>query len=323
MEHEPKPLVTSDSFAALANLFMSPANPKWGLPPPKGYSESTKKTWGHALRFLARPNCLGRVSRFKLKPSLVQACMDGIADKPGKQEACMAALRAVEKWAIVRDLLPLGGVTRGVEISTSDAGHLPWTEAQLELAERHADPRLSQAVTLAANTGQRGSDLVRMGWTDLEVYEGIQGINVVQKKTKRRVWIPITAELAAAMATWERRPGPFLMKRPGEPWTRDRLTQAWAYERDHNPNLEELRVERLDLEDGVDIGKDRGLVLHGLRGFSCVRLRRTGASESQIADMVGMSIEMVANYCRFAAQRDNAVAAVLHLKNAAPKRIRG
>ena len=37
-------------------------------------------------------------------------------------------------------------------------------------------------MTLAANTGQRGSDLVRMGPTDIETYQGIDGINVTQLK---------------------------------------------------------------------------------------------------------------------------------------------
>jgi integrase len=55
-------------------------------------------------------------------------------------------------------------------------------------------------VTLAANTGQRGSDLVRMRWTDIEEYEGRPGINVTQRKTGLVIWIPMTQELMAASA---------------------------------------------------------------------------------------------------------------------------
>jgi hypothetical protein len=54
--------------------------------------------------------------------------------------------------------------------------------------------------------------------------------------------------------------------------------------------------------------------MHGLRGTACVRLRRSGATIPQIADMVGMSVQMVARYCRFSIQKENAVAAVIHLE---------
>ena len=75
------------------------------------------------------------------------------------------------------------------------------------LAETRARSELARVVTLAANTGQRGSDLVKMRWTDIEVYNGLTGINVTQKKTGRQIWVPITQELSAAMAGWERQTG--------------------------------------------------------------------------------------------------------------------
>ena len=55
------------------------------------------------------------------------------------------------------------------------------------------------------------------------------------------------------------------------------------------------------------------LVIHGLRATAVVRLRRAGAKIPQIADMVGMSEDMVAHYCRFSKQRENASAAIIHL----------
>jgi len=160
---------------------------------------------------------------------------------------------------------------------------------------------LARAITLAANTGQRGSDLIRMCPTDLEVYNGLDGINVTQRKTGVQVWVPITSPLATAMATWERRPGPYLTRSDGSAWPyRSALTHAWSYELETNLTLAPLRT--------------RGLVLHGLRGTACVRLRRAGASTVQISDMVGMSEPMVARYCRFSLQKENASAAVYHLE---------
>jgi len=297
--------VTEDCFAALVRLFMSPANPKWGNPPPLGYSDATKDSWGRELRFAARPDCLGALSLQEIRPSLVQAFFDGLADRPGKQASALAALRQLEKWAIVRELLPRQ-ITLGVEIGHSDDGHIPWTDEQVAIGERAARSDIARAITLGANAGQRGSDLIRMCPTDHEVFKGVEGINVTQKKTRRQVWVPITSPLASAIATWERKPGPYLTRPSGAPWTRKALTNAWAYERDNNPALASHKAA--------------GLVMHGLRGTACVRLRRAGATVPQIADMVGMSEEMVARYCRFSIQKENAVAAVIHLEETIRKR---
>jgi integrase len=305
--------VTEGRFAALVRLFMSPANPKWA----REYSESTKETWGRELLFMSRPNCLGALTVGEIRPSLVQAYFDGIADRPGKSAAGLAALKQLEKWAVVRDLLPRP-ITTGVEVTRSDDGHLPWTDEQVTLAETKARPDLARVIVLAANTGQRGSDLVRLGPTDIETYNGLDGINVIQQKTKRRVWVPITAPLAAAMQTWERRPGPFLAMPGGRPWAAHALTQAWAYQRDTNPDLAPLGAAAVAGQPT----NDAGLVLHGLRGTACVRLKRAGANVQQIADCVGMSNEMVERYCRLSVQKENAVAAVYHLERTLRERSR-
>jgi len=267
--------ITEECFAAVICAFL--ASPRF-----HDYSSATQEVWGRELRLAERPDTLGAISVNILRPALVQAFMDGMADRPGKQAAALAALRQVERWAIVRDLLPQP-ITMGVEVAKSHEGHHPWSDEQVALAEAHARPELARVITLGANIGQRGSDLVKMRWSDLEDYNGRTGINVVQKKTGREIWVPITQALETVMATWERRPGFILLRPTGIPWTRKALTWAWIVERHSNPALAPLA----------------GLVLHGLRATACVRLQRAGATTRQIAAMVGMSEQMVGRYCRF------------------------
>lgn len=264
------------------------------------WAASTKEVWARYLNLAARPNCLGAVQIADLRPALVQAFVDGLSGKPGVQQMSLSALRVLEKWAIVRDIL-CRPITLGVETEDSDGGHMPWNQQQVELAEKYARADFARMVTLGANTGQRGSDLVRMGWSDIESHKGERGICVTQQKTGRHVFVPITDKLSDAMRTWEKRPGPFLFKCEGEGfWTRKQLGAAWKRHRKTNRNLEEL--DRADL------------TIHGLRAHACVELLRGGANTRQIADMVGMSEPMVKNYTRFSDQRDNAIAAV-HLLN--------
>lgn len=283
--------ITGDVFASVIRDFLQ-SEKFLKLAP------STQVSYRYNLMLAQHPDTLGAVPIEEMRPALVQAFLDGYAERLGQQRCAQTALKSLEKWALVRDRLPFP-ITLGTEAIGSTGGHVPWTDDHVALAELHAKPHLARAVTLAANTGQRGSDLVRMGPTDLETYEGRPGINVIQTKTGHRIWIPMTQELMAVVGSWERRPGPFLLKEDGQPMTRPQLSDQWLRERDTNPALGPHR----ELE----------LSMHGLRATAVVRLRRAGATALQIGDMVGMSEQMVNRYCRFSVQRENALAAVVYL----------
>jgi integrase len=188
----------------------------------------------------------------------------------------------------VRDLLPYP-ITTGTEAPGGTGGYGPWDDEQVKLAERTLKPYLARVITLGANTGQRGSDLVKMRWSDIEEYEGRPGINVTQKKTGLVIWVPFTQEFIKAIATWERRPTFILLKEDDTPWTREQLSDHWLRARDTKPALAPLKEAAV------------------------VRLRRSGATTGQIASMVGMSEVMVNRYCRKSVQRENALAAVHYL----------
>jgi integrase len=262
------------------------------LDSPKFLELAASTRYGYRHGLLMAQQVLGPIAIDVIRPALVQLFLDELSHQPGTQTNTRVALKALERWSVVRDLCPYPFMT-GTEATKPSGGHKPWSEAQIECASAHARPEVARAIVLAANTGQRGSDLIKMRWTDIERHEGRPGINVVQRKTELQLWIPMTAHLQAAMQTWERRPGPILLNK-GQPWTRPELTMAWTYERDTNPELAPCA----------------GMVIHGLRASACVRLRRLGATESQISDMVGLSIPMVARYCRHSVQRENATAAV-------------
>jgi integrase len=292
--------LTPDCFAAVIRKFMASA--KFTQ-----LARATQSNYGHVFRLAERPDVLGAVSVDEMRPSLVQGFLDGFSDRLAMQKVAQTAIKSMEKWAIVRDLLPYP-ITTGTEAPGGDGGNEPWSDEQVELAERHARPDLARMVTLAANTGQRGSDLVKMRWTDIEEHEGRTGINVVQRKTGLVIWIPMTQELMAAVRGWERRPGFMILKPDGQPFSRPDLSNHWYRHRDTNPALAPLA--------------EIGLSMHGLRATAVVRLRRAGASTGQIADMVGMSEPMVNRYCRFSKQRENALAAVHYLDGTARERNR-
>lgn len=293
--------ITPGTFASVIRQFMLSADFT-------GLAKSTRATYGDVLTLAERPELLGSLSVEVIRPALVQAFLDGLASTPGRQKIARTALKSLEAWALVRDLLPFPIMT-GTYTVPSDGGHEPWTLEQVRLAEAHARQDLAHVVTLAVHTGQRGSDIVRMRWSDIVEQDEHPGISVVQQKTGRRLWVPFTAELAAAITTWERRPPFFLILKPdGQPYTREHLSWHWNSERDSNEALQPI--------------KDAGLVLHGLRATAVVRARKAGATPLQIASMYGMSEPMVARYSRLADQTEMALAAVHHLDRTAIERAR-
>src|SRR5665213_579508 len=193
--------IVPGSFAHVIRQFMvSPAF--------TGKAESTRRNWGNALRLAEEEGGLGGCSVQVVRPAIIQGFLDALAEYPGKQAVSRTALKALEKFAVVRDLVPMPFMT-GTSVVGSDGGHEPWPDQCVDLAERHARSDLARAVTLALNTGQRGSDTVRMSPTDIEekicpttgIYR--RGINVIQQKTGRRLWVPfIYSEFQAILSTW-------------------------------------------------------------------------------------------------------------------------
>jgi integrase len=292
--------IGSQTFAAVIRAFLISAKFQ-------GLAHSTQVHYRHLLLLAERPDTLGAIPVEEMRPALVQAFLDGLSDKPAQQKCAQTAIKSLERWAIVRDLLPRP-ISTGTEAPGGTGGHVPWTDEQVGLAEQCARPHLARVITLAANTGQRGSDLVKMRWSDIEEVGGRSGINVKQVKTGLELWVPFTAALQTTLATWERRPGFILLKEDGHPFTRQQLSDQWLRERDTKAPLAPL--------------KEAGLVMHGLRGTAVVRLRRAGATIPQISDMVGMSAQMVTRYCRYSVQRENALAAVHILDRTTVERLR-
>jgi integrase len=256
----------------------------------------TQYNYRRLLDIARRPDVLGDVRVDRLRPALVQAFLDGLSSTPGTAKNAKVALNAVQRWALVRDLVS-HPFTTGTEVAACDGGHVPWSDAQVALAVQHARPHLARAIMLGAQTGQRRSDLVKMRWADLEKVNGRLGINVVQQKTGLDLWIPFTQDFEREIMTWgPPRPAPILLKRNGQPFKAHELSDQWRFERNTNPALAPL--------------KEAGLDLHGLRSTAVVRLRRAGATTGQIKDMVGMSEQMVNRYCRKSVQRENAMAAI-------------
>ena len=254
--------------------------------------------WAHAT--------LGKFSatdpKDGIRPKLVQEAIDTLADRPGQQSNARALLTALDTWAEPREML-VRSITRGVKVLGSEGGHTPWSDAQAAHGEQNAPWPFNRAIPLMAHLGQRGSDIVRMRFTDIEEHRhpitgtSYPGINLTTKKVGLKLWVPFTEPLIELVREWKReaRPPWYLLAQPnGQPYQRTYLSWHWW-------------TERKQLEPLVD------MVLHGLRGTCVVRYRKAGATIPEICATIGMSPPMVERYCRFADRVDLAIAAVHRL----------
>ncbi|MBZ0127970.1 MAG: integrase [Rhodobacteraceae bacterium] len=243
-------------------------------------SEGTKSQYRRNLKPIRK--AWGDLPARELRPKHVDALIRKIGlEKPGAANNALDALKAMVAWANGPVDLLSHDPTHGVKRFEEGKGHLPWTDEQLEYAEKVFTGALRRFFFLSRYTGQRISDTVRLNPNDQD--DG--GFSLPRKKTGVKPWCPIFPELEAEMATWERRPGPYLLqdegKSKGKPFSTNQMWKAFDRERKKHPILE-------------------GAVPHGLRANAVIRLRVDGYSALQISDMVGMSVEMVEHYCRHA-----------------------
>jgi integrase len=169
-----------------------------------------------------------------------------------------------------------------------------WTDTEIRTFEMKWPPgtRERTAFDLLLSTGQRSSDARAMAWSHVENNR----IHVTQKKTGKKLSIPIHPDLAGTLAA---QPGPrqrfILTNRHGAPYS------AASF---HN----------LLKKAAADAGLPKHCVPHGLRKAAARRLAEAGCSTKQIQAITGHdSLSEVARYTEAAEQEILATAAVERL----------
>jgi integrase len=257
---------------------------------PKKLSEGTQHLYTRSLKIARK--AWGELSARGLRPSHVLEMMRSLAETPGTANNFLSSMRALSGWAVLHNHIDMP-LTKGIQLFEKKGGHQPWTEEQIAIAYEKLTGEVRKGFLLLYNTGQRGSDMVRLGPTMVDdggFDLGWKG----QVKTGVRPWCPILPELSAEISTWEKRPGPYILNSRGTPYTRKIFSKDFDDQRGDIPEL-------------------AGCTLHGLRATAVVRLKRFGLSTTTIADIVGMSLRMVEHYCRFEDKRESGKAALVQI----------
>jgi integrase len=256
-----------------------------------GQATLSASTYDHYRRSLGiAKRAWGTLPVEGVRPAHVKKLMEGMANTPAKANQFLATTKVFSGWAIVSEYITQG-LTQGVKAYTTTGGHRPWSDAQVAVALSKFSGNLRKGFMLYLYSGQRGQDVVKLGPT----YVDDGGFNLGQTKTGVEVWCPIVPELAAEMAAWERRPGPFLLQPNGRPYTRKKFWEEF--------------IEAIE-----DIPELAGVTLHGLRCTAAIRLKQAGLSVPQISDIMGMSMQTISRYVKYAERKSGGKEALIKLE---------
>lgn len=205
------------------------------------------------------------------------------AASPHEANYRLRVLRLLMERAIDYGVLPAGAnPCKGVaEVEYDKREREPWPETKVA-AFRKAYPYGTRERTifeLCLGSGQRIGDVLRMQWQHVE--DG--GIRVRQGKTGKRLWVPLTDHLRAALEAW--------------PVTDLRIVRLSYRQASHAM----LAARKAIGAEAFDI--------HALRYTAAAELLLAGCDDETIAAVTGQSVEMVRHYTRHVRQKARAIKA--------------
>jgi site-specific recombinase XerD len=210
-----------------------------------------------------------------VESSDIYRLMDKMAATPAAVDMLILAGKQMFTWAKKRRYVAANPFLEVDREDWATQQYQPWPEQVLVAGL--ADERLWLAVALLYYTGQRIGDCCKMEWK--HITEGV--LYVKQQKTKKELWVPIHAELAATLARVERTSATILTSPRGGP-AKDPTLRDWI----------------------KDFGKgfELDLVPHGLRKNAVNALLESECSTGEVSSITGQSLKMVELY---AAKRNN------------------
>ncbi len=219
-----------------------------------------------------------------------------VSDKAATPAAANNMLRMVH--LLMRHAVELGwrgdDPTQGVrKMKRKSGGFLTWEEDHIAAFLDHHKPgtRAHLALSLLLYTGQRRSDVVRMGRQ--HVRNGV--LSIVQQKTGQDVHIPLHGRLRAILDALPLDNLSFLVTAQGRPFTPAGFTN-WFRD-----------ITR-------EAGLPDGLSPHGLRKATCRRLAEAGCTPHEIMAISGhKSLTEVTRYTVAAGRKDLAKRAIASL----------
>jgi integrase len=248
----------------------------------KGLADSTKRNWSPWLDRISQYFGELRIVQFdrpeKIRP-IIRRWRNRWADTPRAADYGVQVLSRVLSYAVD----PLGKITsnpcEGIkQLYSANRSEIIWTDSDIADLKKFSVVEIADAVDLAACTGLRLSDLIRLSWTHIK--EDRIEITTGKSKHRRMAIIPLYDELRDLLARIPRRATTVLTNSKRHPWRTNGFGTAF---------------NRAKIAASMN---DRDLHFHDLRGTAATRFYVAGLSERAIAEIMGWEEEHVAKIIR-------------------------
>jgi integrase len=268
-----------------------------------GLADSTRKNWGPWLDRIADYFGDLRIAQFdrpeKIRP-IIRKWRNGYADKPRSADYGLQVLSRVLSHGVD----PLGKIAgnpcEGIkQLYTGDRSEIIWTDADITQAKRPNSPEIGHAVDLAAASGLRLGDLLRVCWS--HVGEDAIIMKTGKSRGRKEVIIPLYDGLREVLGRIPKRSTTILTSSRKRPWTEDGFGSSF--------NKAKAKASIVD-----------GLHFNDLRGTAATKFYIAGLEMRVIAEIMGWEEEYVTKIIRRYVGRTAATKAIIHQLNQAGRR---
>jgi integrase len=265
----------------------------------KKLADSTKRNWAPWLDKIGQHFGELRIAQFdrpeKIRP-IIRRWRNQWADKPRTADYGMQVLSRVLSYGVD----PLGKISgnpcEGIkQLYSSNRSEIIWTDIDIALLKQTCSADVGNAVDLAAHTGLRLGDLLRLSWS--HVGEDAITITTGKSKHRRTALIPLYDDLRRVLARIPKRSTTILTNVRRRPWTTNGFGTAF---------------DRAKINAGM---KEQDLHFHDLRGTAVTKLYIVGIPERVIAEIMAWSEDEVAKIIRRYVGRTAATQALIRQIN--------
>ena len=237
-----------------------------------------------------------------LRTEDAQAAIDSFKDRPASGRYFRAVLSRLVAYGIPRGYASTNVVEYTEKPDHESVPYEPWPDWAFELFFGHAKPALHLPVFSAVYTGQRKVDVIPM----IRPKSDAEAIELVARKTKAKVWVPIASEYRKIIAATPADHVRLHLRENGKPWTYEGFKTAWHRELTFGVK-EAPPPELLAKAEAMRRIREAGLVFHGLRKNAVNMLLEVGCTEAEVSSIVEMSEAMVRHYSKDVNKRRLAV----------------
>jgi integrase len=264
---------------------------------------STQANWGPWLDRIAQHFGDLSIAQFerpeKIRPLIIR-WRNRRAATPRTADYGLGVLSAVLSYAVDPLGKLAGNPCEGIKLLySSDRSETIWTDTDMAQIKRMCAPEIVLALNLAAHTGLRLGDLVRLSWS--HIGEDAIVITTGKSNHKREAIIPLYDALRDVLKQIPKRSTTILTNRRHQPWRAKLFASAFVRAK-HVAGMSE-----------------RDLHFHDLRGTAATRFYTAGLSERVIAEIMGWEEEHVARIIRRYVGRTAATKATIRQINQAKR----